>query len=161
MYNDITPICILYITTTSCPLALALSLGSLPSYSKQYLGEGLGITILSYFSVPGQVMSVVATATSSSEVRVQWEGSAADDGVEGYVVQYEPATSVICEGVKGGEVRVEGEGVRERVITGLEEGVDYGIRAAAYNSIGDGEPSDPPAEVYTLEEGMFLFCISN
>ena len=96
---------------------------------------------------------MVATPTSSSVVKVQWVGPQNLDDVDGYVIHYEPDVTVICEGVSGGEVTVEGAGVREGEVTGLEEGINYIIRVAALNSVGNGPFSDPPTAVYTLEEG--------
>ena len=79
--------------------------------------------------------------TSSSTVRVQWEGPQNEADVEGYIITYQPETTVTCDGVKGGEVEI-GAGMRGKDVTGLEEGTDYIIHVAAYNSIGEGEHSD-------------------
>ena len=73
--------------------------------------------------------------------------------MEGYIITYQPDTTITCDGVKGGEVEVIGAGRREEDVTGLEEGTDYIIHVAAYNSIGEGEHSDEAATVHTLEEG--------
>ena len=95
---------------------------------------------------------MVATPTSSFVVRVHWENPQILADVNGYVIQYEPSGTVMCESVSGGEVTVEGADVREGEVTGLEEGMDYNIRVAASNAVGNGPFSDP-TQVYTMEEG--------
>ena len=94
---------------------------------------------------------MAATPTSSSSVRVRWARPQNAAGVEGYIVRYQP--SMTCEGVSGGEVTVPGAGVREWEMTGLEEGVEYEVRVAAFNSIGTGPFSQSPATVSTEETG--------
>ena len=107
--------------------------------------------ILTLPPVPGQPQNVQATPISSSEVRVQWDPPD-EEGLDGYVVLYEPAPGVSCEAVQGGEVRVEGGEVTEWVVTGLEGGMNYSLRVRASNFAGDGEPSEP-ATATTMEEG--------
>ena len=99
---------------------------------------------------------MVATATSPSVVKIQWERPQILADMDGYVIQYEPSATVICESVTGGEVMVEGADVREGEVAGLEEGIDYIIRVAASNSVGNGPFSDPPTPVYTMEEGIYI-----
>lgn len=96
---------------------------------------------------------MLATPTSSSVVRVQWEGPPHEANIDGYIIKY---ASVMCEGVEKGEVRVMGAEKREKHLMGLEEGTDYNIYVAAFNSIGEGTFAEPANEVYTLEEGIEL-----
>lgn len=95
----------------------------------------------------------MATPNSSSVVRVQWEGPPNEANIDGYIIKYE---SVMCEGVRKGEVKVMGAERREEYVMGLEEGTDYDIYVAAFNSIGEGMFSEPATQVYTLEEGIEL-----
>ena len=83
--------------------------------------------------------------------------------MEGYVVSYGPVSGVVCEGVQGGEVRVEGGAVVEVVVTSLEEGMEYSVEVRASNSVGDGRPSES-VSVTTDDDGkanvlsVSLFC---
>ena len=109
------------------------------------------------FSVPGKPVNVLATPNSSSIVRVQWEGPPNEANIDGYIIKY---VSVMCEGLGKGEVKVMDTEKREQYLMELEEGTDYNIYVAAFNSIGVGMFSEPATEVYTLEEGIYrAYCI--
>lgn len=85
---------------------------------------------------------------------VQWAGPQNTANVNGYVIRYEPSLSVMCDSVSEGEVMVTDGEVREWEVTGLEEGVEYVVRVAAFNSVGTGQFSKSNAIVSTLEEGI-------
>ena len=105
-------------------------------------------------AVPDQPNSVMVMATSSSTLTVRWVGPQNTANVDGYVIRYEPSPSVMCDSVSEGEISVTDDGVREWEVTGLEEGVEYAVRVAAFNSIGTGQFSSFKAS--TLAEGIYI-----
>ena len=118
-------------------------------YSPYYIYHSL-------FSVPGKPSGVVATATSSTSINVGWMSPQHAADVEGYVIKYEPGpgTTANCADMMGGEVTVAGE--TESAVGGLQEGTEYTVRVAAFNTFGRGQFSEPPVEVCTEEEGIYI-----
>ena len=98
----------------------------------------------------------MATPTSSSTAVFQWEGPQIGANVDGYVVLYAPTE--LCEGMVGGEVEVSGSENTRLEVSGMEAGARYLVRVAAFNSIGTGEFSSPPATLTITEEGATHMC---
>jgi hypothetical protein len=99
-----------------------------------------------HLDVPDQPTNVVATLTMSDTVMVQWEGPPSSADVDGYIISYSPTESY-CEGLPEGEVVVNGPETTQLEVAEMAAGVEYDVRVAAYNSIGTGPFSVPPARI--------------
>ena len=98
---------------------------------------------------------------------VQWEGPPSLADVDGYIISYSPTDESYCEGLPEGEVVVNGPETTQLEVAEMAAGVEYDVRVAAYNSIGTGPFSVPPARITIPQKGIyrklagFLVSLSN
>ena len=102
-------------------------------------------------TVPDQPTNLAALLTMSGTVMVQWEEPQLSADVEGYIISYSP-TGSSCEGLPEGEVAVNGSETTQLEVSGMAAGVEYDVQVAAFNSIGTGAFSMPPARVNIPEK---------
>ena len=80
-------------------------------------------------AVPAPTITSISTESSTS-IRVRWSFPSPGNTVSGYRISYSPSSDQ-CAQIEPGSQTVDGGAVIERVLTGLEEGVDYEISVQA------------------------------
>ena len=88
---------------------------------------------------------------SSTSIRVSWREPLGGEVVTGFEVAYTPVNS--CPDTPGGRMMVEGSGVTQFTLTGLQPFTNYSIYVRANASQGLGPPSMPAVFEMTQADG--------
>ena len=103
--------------------------------------------------MPAVPTDVQATTNSSTRIRVSWREPLGGEVITGFEVSYTPVNS--CPGTPGGRRMVEGRGITQFTLTGLQPFTNYSIYVRANASQGLGPASMPAVFEMTQADGKY------